>query len=139
MYKAVPGDYRHGGIHPATKTFQALRIAVNGELERLFPALEAAFDALAIGGKLGVIAFHSLEDRIVKNYFRCLTRDCICPAEQPICICGGVRVADALTRKAVFAGDAEIAMNPPSRSARLRVIRKLNDVNPARRKFAAVK
>lgn len=124
VYRAVPADYRHGGIHPATKTFQALRIAVNGELERLPRSLQAAFDVLGEGGKMGVITFHSLEDRIVKNFFRDLAKNCICPPEQPICICGGVPRAQLLTKKALSASSEEIQYNSPSRSAHLRVIRK---------------
>jgi 16S rRNA (cytosine1402-N4)-methyltransferase len=139
VYRAVPAAYRHGGIHPATKTFQALRIVVNDELARLFPALQSAFEILSPGGKLGVISFHSLEDRVVKNYFRSLCRDCICPPEEPICKCGGKRVAEGLTKKSITAGEAEVCANPPSRSARLRVVRKLEDENAARKRFASIK
>lgn len=125
IYSAVPAGYRHGRIHPATKTFQALRIAVNEELSRLPRLLELAFSVLAPGGKLGVITFHSLEDRIVKNYFRTMSKVCICPPEMPICKCGGRAKVDLLTRKSISASDEEIARNPPSRSARLRVVRKI--------------
>ena len=125
IYGAVPGNYRHGRIHPATKTFQALRIAVNNELSRLPGLLDLAFGVLAPTGKLGVITFHSLEDRIVKNHFRNLAKACICPPEVPICRCGGRAKAALLTRKAVGPTDEEIARNSPSRSARLRVVRKI--------------
>ncbi len=124
VYSVVPPLYRHGRIHPATRTFQALRIAVNGELSRLPAMLEKAFEALKPGGVFGVITFHSLEDRIVKNAFRDLCRNCICPPEMPICECGGKATAQPVTKKAVMPSDAEIAANPPSRSAKLRVIRK---------------
>lgn len=127
IYSAVPAQYRHGNIHPATKTFQALRIAVNGELDRLPRALNSAFDCLKTGGKMGVITFHSLEDRIVKNTFRDWGKQCTCPPEQPICTCGGKPRAELLTHKPVAPTDEEVAENSPSRSAKLRVIRKLRE------------
>jgi len=125
VYSAVPAQYRHGRIHPATKTFQALRIAVNSELSRLPRLLELAFGRLAPEGRLGVITFHSLEDRIVKNYFRDLGKACICPPEVPICKCGGRPRAEVLTKKPVGATEEEIKANSPSRSAQLRVVRKI--------------
>ncbi len=125
IYSAVPSPYRHGGIHPATKTFQAIRIKVNGELDRLEMVLATAFKVLKPKGKMGVITFHSLEDRIVKNYFRDLGKSCICPPEQPICNCGGKPRAEVLTRKPVGPTDTEVEDNSPSRSAKLRVVRKL--------------
>jgi len=125
--RAVPAAYRHGPIHPATKTFQALRIAVNGELSRLHDLLEAALRVLEPGGRLGVISFHSLEDRIVKNFFREKNRDCICPPEEPICKCGGQRAVTLLTKKGVKSGEEELRRNPPSRSARFRAIQKILD------------
>ncbi len=124
---AVPAQYRRGPIHAATRTFQALRIAVNGELSRLQELLEAAFRALEPGGRMGVITFHSLEDRIVKNFFREKNKDCTCPSEAPICTCGGRRSLNILTRKAVAPSEAEIRANPPSRSAKLRVAEKVLD------------
>lgn len=127
IYSAVPAQYRHGNIHPATKTFQALRIAVNGELDRLPRALNSAFDCLKTGGKMGVITFHSLEDRIVKNTFRDWGKQCTCPPEQPICTCGGKPRAELLTHKPVAPTEEEISENSPSRSAKLRVIRKLRE------------
>jgi 16S rRNA (cytosine1402-N4)-methyltransferase len=124
---AVPAFYRHGPIHPATRTFQALRIAVNGELRRLPELLEAALAALEVGGRLGVITFHSLEDRIVKNFFRDKNKDCTCPPEAPICRCDGRRSVRLLTRKAVQPSENETRDNPPSRSAKLRVVEKMLD------------
>lgn len=126
IFQAVPVKYRHGTIHPATKTFQALRIAVNSELKRLPHLLELAFNRLASGGKIGVITFHSLEDRIVKLFFRNLAKRCICPPEMPICKCGGVPRAELLTKKPVAPSSEEILRNAPSRSARLRVIKKIS-------------
>ncbi|MBP5329749.1 MAG: 16S rRNA (cytosine(1402)-N(4))-methyltransferase RsmH [Spirochaetaceae bacterium] len=123
IYRAVPADYRHGPIHPATKTFQALRIAVNGELDRLPRVLESAFSVLKVDGKMGVITFHSLEDRIVKVFFRNLAKNCSCPPEQAICTCGGKKRAEILAK--VAPGTEEVKRNSPSRSARLRVVRKL--------------
>ncbi|MFQ3547161.1 MAG: 16S rRNA (cytosine(1402)-N(4))-methyltransferase RsmH [Termitinemataceae bacterium] len=123
--RAVPASYRRGPIHPATKTFQALRIAVNGELERLESLLESALQVLEIGGLLGVITFHSLEDRIVKNFFRKKNKECTCPPESPICTCKGHRVVSLVTKKPVGPSEEEIHRNPPSRSAKLRVIQKL--------------
>ena len=125
IYGAVPAQYRHGNIHPATKSFQAFRIAVNGELDRLPLALENAFKNLKPGGKLGVITFHSLEDRIVKNMFKDWVKKCTCPPEQPICNCGGKPKAELILRKPVGPSDSEVAENSPSRSAKLRVLRKL--------------
>ena len=125
IWDAVPADYRYGRLHPATRSFQALRIQVNGELERIQRALAGAFAHLAPGGRLGVISFHSLEDRIVKNYFRDLAKDCVCPPEQPRCTCGGVAQGRLLQRKAMMPTDAEAAINPPSRSAKWRVIEKV--------------
>ena len=128
IYNAVPAPYRHGNIHPATKSFQAFRIAVNGELDRLSVALKDAFKVLAVGGKLGVITFHSLEDRIVKNMFRDWGKQCICPPEQAVCTCGGEPHAEIITRKPVSPTEGEVVENSPSRSAKLRVIRKLKDL-----------
>lgn len=129
IFNAVPAAYKHGNIHPATRTFQALRIAVNSELHRLPQALHDAFNVLAPGGKMGVITFHSLEDRIVKNYFRNLGKQCICPPEQAQCTCGGSPCAELLTRKPVEPSSEEVKTNSPSRSAKLRVVRKLRDAS----------
>jgi 16S rRNA (cytosine1402-N4)-methyltransferase len=116
----------HAHIHPATRTFQALRIAVNAELESLEAVLPQAVAALAPGGSLAVIAFHSLEDRIVKNYFRQESRDCLCPPRQPVCTCGHHAVIRQVTRQPIRPERAEIEHNPRARSARLRVAEKLN-------------
>ena len=133
IFNAVPSSYRYGNIHPATRTFQALRIAVNSELKRLPQALHDAFNVLEVGGKLGVITFHSLEDRIVKNYFRNLGKQCICPPEQAQCTCGGKPCAQILTRKPVEPTAEEVKSNSPSRSAKLRVVRKLRDASERHR------
>jgi 16S rRNA (cytosine1402-N4)-methyltransferase len=127
IWRAVPAAYRHGPIHPATRTFMALRIEVNGELARLPELLECAFNVLSPGGRLGVISFHSAEDRIVKDFFREKSKNCTCPPQAPVCVCGGRRKADILTRKGVTAGEAEVKRNPPSRSARLRVAEKIKE------------
>ncbi len=110
--------------HPATRTFQALRIAVNDELGELTRALPAALRGLSAGGRMGVIAFHSLEDRIVKRFFRERAQACTCPPEWPICQCGGKSELALLTRKPVSAGEEERRANPASRSAKLRVVEK---------------
>ncbi|QQO07397.1 16S rRNA (cytosine(1402)-N(4))-methyltransferase RsmH [Breznakiella homolactica] len=123
--RSVPAAYRHGPIHPATRTFQALRIAVNGELLRLQDLLEAALGALEPGGRMGVITFHSLEDRIVKNFFRNKNKDCTCPPEAPICRCEGRRIVNLVTRKALAPSEEEVRSNPPSRSAKFRVVEKI--------------
>ena len=125
--RAVPASYRHGPIHPATRTFQALRIAVNGELSRLPALLEGALRVLEPGGRLGVISFHSLEDRIVKNFFRTMNKNCTCPQQAPICKCEGRRSVNILTKKGIAPAKEEIERNPPSRSARLRVVEKVLD------------
>lgn len=127
VYSVVPPAYRHCRIHPATRTFQALRIAVNGELDRLPVMLEKAFERLKPNGTFGVITFHSLEDRIVKNAFRDLCKSCICPPEMPICECGEKPRAKMASKKPIMPSAEEVAANPPSRSAKLRVIRKAAD------------
>jgi len=111
-------------IHPATRVFLALRIAVNGELEKLEDAILSAVDSLAPGGRLAVISFHSLEDRIVKRTFARLAKGCICPPKMPICICGKTASVKAITKKPITAGDEELARNPRARSALLRVVEK---------------
>lgn len=129
IWNAVPANYRYGAIHPATRTFQALRIAVNGELERLPKAFYNAFNCLNVGGKMGIITFHSLEDRIAKNFFRNLGKQCVCPPEVAQCQCGGKAVAEVITRKPVGPTEEECKVNSPSRSAKLRVVKKLGDAN----------
>jgi 16S rRNA (cytosine1402-N4)-methyltransferase len=125
--RVSPPDYRHGRIHPATRTFQALRIAVNGELARLDSVLMNALRVLRPGGRMGVITFHSLEDRRVKHFFKGLNKTCICPPEQPICNCKGRYIVDILTKKPVIPTEQETKDNSPSRSAKLRVVRKISD------------
>ena len=129
---AVGGRYAGQKIHPATRTFQALRIAVNDELGHLPRALLDAFNVLASGGKMGVITFHSLEDRIVKNFFRNLSKQCVCPPNAPSCVCGGRPCAELLTRKPLGPSEREVKENSPSRSAKLRVARKITDAGESR-------
>ncbi|MGB3715637.1 MAG: 16S rRNA (cytosine(1402)-N(4))-methyltransferase RsmH [Candidatus Promineifilaceae bacterium] len=117
-----------GKIHPATRIFQALRIAVNDELETLKKGLAAAIDVLKIGGRLAVISFHSLEDRIVKHFIREQSRDCVCPPEYPVCICDARPVVRAVHRKVIRPAEAEVQSNPRSRSARMRVAEKVAEV-----------
>ena len=114
-----------GKIHPATRSFQALRIAVNQELQALEDFRPQAIEALIPGGRLAVISFHSLEDRIVKHTFRRESQDCICPPEQPACTCGHKAVIREINRHPIEAGEEEIKVNPRARSARLRIIEKL--------------
>jgi 16S rRNA (cytosine1402-N4)-methyltransferase len=113
------------GIHPATRTFQALRIAVNNELEALEEALPQTLEALSIGGRLAVISFHSLEDRIVKHFMRIESRDCICPPSQPICTCSHKATLRELIAKPIRPQEGEIRNNPRSRSARLRIAERI--------------
>ena len=129
--RVVPASYRYGPIHPATRTFLALRIAVNGELSRLPKLLEGAFQVLEPKGRLGIISFHSLEDRVVKNFFKGKKKGCTCPPGTPAheCACSGRRSAEILTPKGVTAGEAELKNNPPSRSARLRVAEKVTEID----------
>jgi 16S rRNA (cytosine1402-N4)-methyltransferase len=115
---------RTGG-HPATRTFQGLRIAVNGELEALERVLPDAIARLAVGGVLVVLSYHSLEDRIVKRAFTDAARGCICPPDLPVCACGRVPDVELLVRKPERAGDEELATNPRASAARLRAVRKL--------------
>jgi len=123
---AIPKKFRSGdGSHPARRTFQALRIAVNDELEPLEPSLRALTALLGPGGRLCVITFHSLEDRIVKNTFRSLADPCTCPKSFPVCVCGKKPTVKLITRKPVTASPEELAQNPRARSASLRVLEKL--------------
>jgi 16S rRNA (cytosine1402-N4)-methyltransferase len=113
------------GMHPATRTFQALRIVVNQELEVLQEALPQAKDALVPKGRLAVISYHSLEDRIVKRYFRQESKDCICPPKQPVCVCNHTASMKVITKRPIRPQNGEIKRNPRARSARLRVAEKL--------------
>lgn len=114
-----------GKIHPATRVFQGLRIAVNRELERLESGLSQAAALLRSGGRLVVISFHSLEDRIVKTFILRETRDCICPPRTPICICGHKATLKSITRKPLVPGNAELSRNPRARSAKMRVAERI--------------
>jgi len=116
---------KRGRIHPATRTFQALRIAVNQELKSIEAVLPQAVQALEPGGRLAVIAFHSLEDRIVKEFFRQESRDCICPPRQPICTCGHKASIHEVTRRPIQPAAEEIQQNPRARSTKLRIAEKL--------------
>lgn len=129
IWKAVPQRYRHGRIHPATRSFQALRIVVNGELERLKGGLITAFRLLKKEGRMGVVSFHSLEDRITKHFFKEKNKPCTCPPNWPMCKCEGVPEGEIITPKPVRPGEGEVARNKPSRSARLRVIEKIREVD----------
>ena len=116
---------RHGSHHPATLTFQALRIVVNGELESLEKALPMAVQALAPGGRLAVISFHSLEDRLVKEFFRKESKDCICPPQQPVCTCGHKASIKEINRRPITPTEEEIKHNSRARSAKLRIAEKI--------------
>jgi 16S rRNA (cytosine1402-N4)-methyltransferase len=122
---AIPRKAWPRRIHPATRTFQALRIAVNDELGALAAWLDGLPAMLNVGGRGAAISFHSLEDRMVKERFRALTRTCTCPPELPICVCGAKAAFAPLTRRVVTAADDEVARNPRSRSAKLRAVEKL--------------
>ncbi len=125
---AIPAACRRkSSIHPATRVFQAIRIAVNNELEELKAFLALALSCLKPGGHLSIISFHSLEDRIVKNFMQDMARGCTCPPRFPVCVCGNKPKVEILTRKAIFAEDNETAQNPRARSARLRSCRKCAD------------
>jgi 16S rRNA (cytosine1402-N4)-methyltransferase len=117
--------HKKGRIHPATQLFQAVRIAVNRELEAVEQGVEAAIGLLRPGGRLAVISFHSLEDRFVKRFFRDMSRGCICPPQQPVCTCSRQAILKLVNRKAILASEQDIIDNPRSRSARLRVAEKL--------------
>ncbi len=116
---------RTGAVDPATRVFQALRIAVNAELEHLERGLPAAVRFLRPGGRLAVISFHSLEDRVVKTFMTRESKDCICPPHLPTCVCGHRAVLRVVTRRPLRADAAEVARNPRARSARLRIAEKL--------------
>jgi 16S rRNA (cytosine1402-N4)-methyltransferase len=126
---AVPAAYRFGRGHPAKRTFQAIRIAVNGELDAIDRALPAAWELLRDGGRMAAISFHSLEDRRVKRFLSELAKGCVCPPELPVCVCGHEPEAELITRRAVAPSEAEQEANPRSRSAHLRVAAKLSPAN----------
>lgn len=122
--ETVPGGKIPGRIHPATRVFQALRIFVNDELAHVSRGVFAAINLLKPGGRMAVISFHSLEDRIVKRIFQDEAKGCICPRRLPVCRCGHLPRVDLLTRKGVRAGEAEVDLNPRARSAVLRAVRR---------------
>lgn len=122
---AIPLGARKDGPHPAKRTFQAIRIEVNGELDHLEKAVKAFSEVLAVGGRLAIISFHSLEDRIIKQAFNQLTQACTCPQGTPICVCGGIAAFKKISRKPILPTEEEVLENPRSRSAKLRVIEKI--------------
>ena len=122
---ALPKPVRHKAGDSARRIFQAVRIAVNGELNSLQDFLPKAFDILAPGGRLAVVSFHSLEDRIVKQFFQSLIKGCVCPPEFPQCVCGRNPKAKSLNKKPITASPEELGSNPRSKPAKLRVIVKL--------------
>ncbi|WFD09160.1 16S rRNA (cytosine(1402)-N(4))-methyltransferase RsmH [Tepidibacter hydrothermalis] len=123
--RAIPKKARIDGPHPAKRTFQALRIEVNNELDIIDKTIEDAASIMNPKGRICVITFHSLEDRIVKNIYKKLYTDCICPAELPICQCDEERIVKIITRKPIIPTDNEVEVNPRSRSAKLRVAEKI--------------
>ena len=125
IQEALPKPVKHKADDSARRIFQALRIAVNDELENLKVFLPKAFNVLNKGGRLAVVSFHSLEDRIVKQYFVSLTKGCVCPLEFPTCTCGKKPLGKVLTKKPITASVSELAQNPRSRPAKLRVVEKL--------------
>ncbi len=122
---SMPKAAREGGHHPAKRSFQAIRIEVNTELANIPPVIEAASEHMAKGGRIAIITFHSLEDRIVKQKFASLAEGCICPKELPICICNNKPKVKLVNRKPITASEEELEINPRSRSAKLRVVEKL--------------
>ena len=122
---AIPAAARDGGHHPAKRTFQALRIEVNAELDVIEPAIRSAVSMLRKGGRIAIITFHSLEDRIVKQTFADLASGCTCPKNFPVCVCGKKPKVKVVTRKPIMPSEAELEENPRSRSAKLRVAEKL--------------
>ncbi|MBE6554670.1 MAG: 16S rRNA (cytosine(1402)-N(4))-methyltransferase RsmH [Ruminococcaceae bacterium] len=121
---AIPAAAREGGHHPAKRSFQAIRIEVNGELDVIAPALKSAVARMNRGGRLAVITFHSLEDRIVKQTFAELASGCVCPKSLPICVCGNEPKLKLIAKKPILPSEAELTENPRSRSAKLRVAEK---------------
>ena len=123
---AIPAAAREGGHHPAKRSFQAIRIEVNSELDVIRPALEAAVNRLEKGGRMAVITFHSLEDRIVKQTFADMASGCTCPKGLPVCVCGKKPLVKVISRKPILPDAEELELNPRSRSAKLRVAEKLD-------------
>lgn len=123
--KAVPAKARREGPHPAKRTFQAIRIEVNSELDILERAIEDAVDKLNVGGRLCIITFHSLEDRIVKETFKRIANPCTCPVTIPVCVCGKTPKLKIISRKPIIPGEEELNVNPRARSAKLRIAEKI--------------
>ncbi len=122
---AIPAAARNGGPHPAKRSFQAIRIEVNHELDAISPAIHSAASHMAKTGRVAIISFHSLEDRIVKNTYAELAQGCTCPREFPVCVCGKKPTVRILTKKPILPSDEELEVNPRSRSAKLRVAEKV--------------
>ncbi len=123
--ESFPPKMRWAGKNPSKRSFQAIRIAVNSELDSLSKVLDEAFEKLAVGGRFAIITFHSLEDRMVKQKFNALATGCVCPPEFPVCVCGQKPKAKLITRKPITASEEELKINSRSHSAKLRVIEKL--------------
>lgn len=122
---AIPAANRQDGPHPAKRTFQAIRIEVNAELDAIEPLIDCAAKNLVSGGRIAIISFHSLEDRIVKQSFRSLSQGCTCPRDFPVCVCGKKPIIKDVTKKPILPSDAELNDNPRSRSAKLRIAEKI--------------
>ncbi len=122
---SMPKAAREGGHHPAKRTFQAIRIEVNEELSLIPPTIEAATEKLKVGGRIAIITFHSLEDRLVKQKYAALATGCTCPKEFPICVCNNKPKLKAVNKKPITASEEELEVNPRSRSAKLRIAEKL--------------
>ncbi len=122
---AIPASAREGGHHPAKRTFQAIRIEVNGELDAIAPAINSAVDMLDVGGRICIITFHSLEDRIVKQTYASHAEGCTCPKNFPVCVCGKTPKVKVITRKPIVPSERELEENPRSRSSKLRIAEKL--------------
>ena len=122
---AIPKSNKIGGPHPAKRTFQAIRIEVNSELDAILPLIKSAASNLVTGGRMAIISFHSLEDRIVKQSMRELTEGCTCPRDFPVCVCGKKPILEVLSKKPILPSDKELERNPRSRSAKLRIAEKI--------------
>ena len=122
---AMPAAAKDGGHHPAKRTFQAIRIEVNGELSVIEPTIRDAVSLLKPGGRIAIITFHSLEDRLVKQTFASLASGCTCPRDFPVCVCGKKPLVEVISRKPILPSEQELKINPRSRSAKLRVAEKL--------------
>jgi 16S rRNA (cytosine1402-N4)-methyltransferase len=122
---AIPSFSRNEGHHPAKRSFQAIRIEVNGELDAIKPLIRASASSLVTGGRIAIISFHSLEDRIVKQEFKALAQGCTCPRDFPVCVCGNKPTLTEVSRKPILPSDEELENNPRSRSAKLRIAEKL--------------